>query len=108
MARGYVKKEKQVNQSISVLQTRDALKYVIIKHGCSIADAAAKFDIDECRAEYILFSKKPTKEQIAHAFEIYDKGFPFIMACVSAGVAPKFFKKAKREKQPTQYRPVRW
>ena len=102
------KKSRTYSQSNIVAHIKQALQELIIKHGYSIVDAAAKFDIDECKAEYILFSKKPTKEQVAHAFEIYDKGFPFMMACVASGVSMKAFKTARREKASTQYRPERW
>lgn len=102
------RKSTDYSKSNITAHIKEAMKDLIVKTGCSIGDAAAKFDIDECKAEYILFSKKPTKEQFAHAFEIYDKGFPFMMACVASGVSMKAFKTARREKASTQYRPERW
>lgn len=104
-----IKQKKQVCSKTNInAHIKEALKKLIIKDGYSVFDAACKYDMVESHAENIIYSRKPSEQQIAHAFEIYDKGFPLIMACVSAGVSPKFFKKARREKQPTQYRPARW
>lgn len=102
------KKNKTYSQSNIVAHIKEALKDLIIKTGCSIAAAAAKFDIDECRAEYILFSSKPTKQQTAHALEIYNKGFPLMTACVASGVSIKDFNKAKKQESLQQYKPLRW
>ena len=102
------KKSRTYSQSIIVAHIKQALQELIIKHGYSIVDAAAKFDIDECRAEYILFSSKPNKQQTAHALEIYNKGFPLMMACVASGVSIKDFNKAKKQESLQQYKPLRW
>lgn len=104
----YIKKRVTYSHRIITSQLREALKSFIIKKNYSIADAASKFDMDESHAENILYSKNPSNKQIAHAFEIYDKGFPLIMACVASGVSPAVFKKARLDKDSKQYRPMRW
>jgi hypothetical protein len=88
----------------TVSVNKDALKHVIINRGFSIFDAASRFDIDECKAERILFSNKPTKQQLAFAFEIYDKGLSFLIACVGSGVAPKQFKLALRSRENSKFK----
>ena len=103
-------KQKKRDYSKTNINARikEALKKLIIKDNYSVFDAASKYDMDELHAENILYSKKPSKQQISHAFEIYDKGFPLIMACVSSGVSPQTFKTAKRDKSKNKYRPERW
>jgi hypothetical protein len=83
---------------------KDALKHMIVNRGYSIVEAAAKFDIDECKAERILFSSKPTKQQFDFAFEIYDKGLSFLIACVGAGVSPKHLKPALRLHESSKFK----
>lgn len=83
---------------------KEALKHMIINRGYSIAEAAVKFDIDECRAERIIFSSKPTQDQFNFAFEIYDKGLSFFIACVGAGIAPKYLKPALRIREANKFK----
>lgn len=104
----YLKKRIAYSHRTITSQMRESLKSLIIKKNYSIADAASKFDIDESHAENILYSKNPSTKQIAHAFDIYDKGFPLTMSCVASGVSPEAFKKARRDKASKQYRPTRW
>lgn len=100
---------QNAKNKISVkLLNRVALQNAIIKHGYSLADAAAKFDMDECRAESILYTNRPSENQINHAFEIYDKGFSLLVACTASGVSPAAFKKARKERVAVSYKPERW
>lgn len=103
---------KQAKRDYSKTNIKASLKYalknLIIKDGYSVFSAASKYDMEESHANNILFDKKPTDKQFAHAFEIYDKGFSLTMACVVSGVSPEAFKSARRAKENKQYRPARW
>ncbi len=87
---------------------RQVLRDLILKHGFSIGDAAAKFDMDEGRVRRLLFSKVPTAQQYEYALEIYNKGFSVTIACVGAGVSFEHFKKARKEAMRHEYKPLRW
>lgn len=84
---------------------KQALRRLIIKYNLSVYQAAMKLDIDVTKAEYLLYAKKPTKAQIDHAFEIYNKGFAFNLACAASGVSPNEFKIAMRKKKSEQLTP---
>lgn len=100
-------KKKPAVQDFKVV-SKNILRDLVIKHGYSVAEAAAKFDIDEGRAERLLYTKNPTAQQYEYALEIYDKGLSMVIACVAAGVSPSNFAKARRERVRNAYRPLRW
>jgi hypothetical protein len=101
------KKKEPITISRSAMD-KQALRDLVLKHGFSISDAAAKFDMDEGRVERLLFSKVPTAQQYDYALEIYNKGFSMTVACVGAGVSFAHFKKARKEAMRHEYRPLRW
>lgn len=100
---------QNAKNKISVrLLNKAGLQNLIIKQGYSLAAAAAKFDMDECRVESILYTNRPSENQIKRAFEIYDKGFSLLIACAASGVSPAAFKKARKAQAVIDYRPARW
>ena len=82
--------------------TRDTLYTFVTKHRKSVAAAALAFDMEKNAAERLLYVKKPTEEQKAHAVEYYDKGLSLEEACVRARVHPKHFAAAVRERDKVQ------
>ena len=101
-------KKKKPFELSKRLMDKQALRDLVLKHGFSISDAAAKFDMDEGRVENLLFSKYPTAQQYDYALEIYNKGFSMTVACVGAGVSFEHFKKARKEAIKHEYKPMRW
>jgi hypothetical protein len=87
---------------------RNLLRSMILKHGLSVYEASVRCDIDECKAYNRLFDRKPTQQQIEHAFEVYDKGLSLIFACTASGVSPEHFRKLNRARQNKINKIHRW
>jgi hypothetical protein len=101
------KKKPPIPFSTQALADRNMLKDFIIRKGLSIYEASVRCDIDECRANFVLFDKKPTQNQIDYALEIYNKGLPMLQACVASGVSFETFKKIRREQMQKDRKPQR-
>lgn len=103
----YLKKAKLGKFSL-VEAEKNMLKDLILRKNMSIYEASVRCDIDERRANFVLFDKKPTQNQIDYALEIYNKGLPMLQACVASGVSFDTFKKIRREQMQKDRNPQRW
>jgi hypothetical protein len=65
-----------------------SLKDKILKEDCSIAQAAAAFEMLPCEAEEILFNKKVSTKNVFDAVKLYQKGHSIKNSSVASGVKP--------------------
>jgi hypothetical protein len=87
---------------------RNILRDLILKKGMSLHEAAVAGNLDACKATARLFDKRPSKEQLNRAMEIYDKGLSLTIACVASGVSFEHFRAARRNHVSNEYKPQRW
>jgi hypothetical protein len=100
---------KNSNAALNKTRTlKSVLTHLIVNQGVSIDAAAISCDLDTDAAKRILFSRKPTTQQIDKAIEIYEEGLSLTVACASSGVSVEHFRKAKQERPSKKYKPLRW
>ena len=93
---------------VRFVSEKQSLIDLVLKRGHSVEYAAVLLYIDDILAKKLIFTNKPTQNQIDYAMEVYNKGLPVMHACVASGVSFETFKKVRRELAEKEYKPYRW